>query len=181
MKKIFALILALALVLSLAACGGNANTPGNTDPNSGNNSPVLNLPAQPDPNSWKYTVQDVQILMHAEAAPVLEALGEPLTYTEEASCAFTGLDKTYNYGGFFLETYPVNDVDYIKSVCLMDDSSSTPEGICIGSPVADVEAAYGAECFNGTNAYIMTGTTSTLTIIVESGVVSSIIYDAIIE
>ena len=181
MKKIFALILALVMVQSLAACGGNANTPGNTDPNSGNNSPVINLPAQPDPNSWKYTVGDVEIMMHAPAAPILEALGEAVSYTEEASCAFTGLDKTYYYGGFYLETYPVGEEDFVNSVWLVDDSSTTPEGIYIGASQADVEAAYGAENFNGTNAYIMKGTTSTLTIIVESGVVSSIIYDAVLE
>jgi hypothetical protein len=135
----------------------------------------------PDASSWKYTVRGVDIQMHADAAPVLEALGEPVSYTEEASCAFTGLDKTYNYGGFFLNTYPIGDKDYIYGVCLMDDSSTTPEGIYIGATQAEVEAAYGTEGFNGSNAYVLTGTTSTLTIILTDGVVSSIQYDAVVE
>ena len=175
MKKIFALILALTMVFALAACGGET-APETTAPASGTAAPVT-----PDASSWKYTVRGVEIQMHADAAPVLEALGEPVSYTEEASCAFTGLDKTYNYGGFFLNTYPIGDADYIYGVCLMDDSSTTPEGIYIGATQAEVEAAYGADGFNGSNAYILKGTTSTLTIILSDGVVSSIQYDAVVE
>ena len=173
MKKIFALILALTMVLALAACGGE------TAPET--TAPAANAPGKTDASSWKYTVRGVDILMNAEAAPILEALGEPVSYTEEASCAFTGLDKTYNYGGFFLNTYPIGDADYIYGVCLMDDSSTTPEGIYIGATQAEVEAAYGADGFNGSNAYILKGTTSTLTIILSDGVVSSIQYDAVLE
>ena len=175
MKKILSLALCLVLALSMAACGGSpAET---TAPAvSGEMAPVT-----PDASSWKYTVNGTDILMHAPAAPVLEALGEPVSYTEEASCAFTGLDKTYFYGGFYLQTYPLGDADYIYSLWLIDDSSSTPEGIYIGSSKADVEAAYGAEGFNGSNAYVMTGTTSTLTIILDGETVTSIQYDAIVE
>ena len=176
MKKILALALALTMVLTLAACGGDK--PAET---TAPKAPAVAGPVTPDANSWKYTVRGVDVMMNAEAAPVLEALGEPVSYTEEASCAFTGLDKTYYYGGFYLQTYPLNDVDYIYSVWLVDDSSTTPEGVYIGASQAEVEAAYGAEGFNGSNAYIMTGTTSTLTILVENGVVTSIQYDAVIN
>ena len=172
MKKIFALVLALMLVLTMAACG--SETPAaSTEPKA----PAVQGPTTPDASSWKYTVRGVDVMMHAEAAPV----GEPVNFTEEASCAFTGLDKTYYYGGFYLQTYPLNDVDYIYSLWLVDDSSTTPEGIYIGASQAEVEDAYGAEAFNGSNAYILTGTTSKLTIILTDGRVSSIQYDAIIE
>ena len=176
MKKIFALALALMLVLTMAACGGE--TPAaTTEPKA----PAVLGPTQPDAASWKYTIRGVDVMMHAEAAPVLAALGDPISFTEEASCAFTGLDKTYNYGGFFLQTYPLGDVDYIYSAWLMDDSSETPEGIYIGATQAEVEAAYGADAFNGSNAYILTGTTSKLTVILTDGIVSSIQYDAVVE
>ena len=173
MKKIFALILALTMVLALAACGGD------TAPET--TAPAANAPGKTDASSWKYTVRGVDILMNAEAAPILEALGEPVSYTEEASCAFTGLDKTYYYGGFYLQTYPLGENDYIYAAWLVDDSSTTPEGIYIGATQAEVEAAYGADGFNGSNAYILKGTTSTLTIILSDGVVSSIQYDAVVE
>lgn len=179
MKKILSLILALTLVLGLAACGGEK--PAETTAPSTPASPSLQAPTLPDPNSHSYSVRGVNIQMHAPAAPILDALGEPVSYTEEASCAFTGLDKTYYYGGFYLQTYPLGDADYIYSVWLVDDSSSTNEGIYIGATQAEVEAAYGTEGFNGSNAYILTGTTSTLTIILTDGVVSSIQYDAVVE
>lgn len=179
MKKIFALVLALMLVLTMAACGGD-NPAESTEPST-SAAPSLQGPIQPDPNSWKYTVRGVDVMMNAEAAPVLLALGDAVSYTEEASCAFIGLDKTYYYGGFYLQTYPLGDADYIYSVWLVDDSSSTPEGIYIGSHKSEVEAAYGADAFNGSNAYVMTGTTSKLTIILENDVVTSIQYDAIVE
>ena len=86
MKKLIALALALTLALTLAACGGD--TPAETTAPA---APQVNAPTLPDPASWKYTVQGVDIMMHAPAAPILEALGEPVSYTEEASCAFTGL------------------------------------------------------------------------------------------
>ena len=174
MKKIFALILALAMVLSMVACGGES-APETTAP------AAANTPTTPDANSWKYSVQGVEIMMHAPAASILEALGEPVSYTEEASCAFSGLDKTYYYGGFYLQTYPMGDEDFVFSLWLVDDSSTTPEGIYIGASQAEVEAAYGAEGFNGSNAYILKGTTSILTIILDGGVVSSIQYDAVVE
>ena len=174
MKKIFALVLALMLVLTMAACGGET-APETTAP------AVQNTPTTPDAASWKYNVQGTDIMMHAPAASVLEALGEPVSYTEEASCAFTGLDKTYFYGGFYLQTYPMGEEDFIYSVWLVDDSSTTPEGIYIGATQAEVEAAYGTEGFNGSNAYVLKGTTSTLTIILDGGVVSSIQYDAVVE
>ena len=176
MKKIFALALALTMVLTLAACGGDK--PAET---TAPKAPSIVSPVTPDPAAFGYNVRGVDIEMHAEAAPILEALGEPVSYTEEASCAFTGLDKTYYYGGFYLQTYPLGDVDYIYSLWLMDDSSETPEGIYIGASQEEVEKAYGTDGFNGSNAYIMKGTTSTLTIILDDGVVSSIQYDAIIE
>ena len=175
MKKILSLILVLTMALALAACGG-APAETTAPAAAGEMAPIT-----PDASSWKYTVRGVDILMNAEAAPVLEALGEPVSYTEEASCAFTGLDKTYYYGGFYLQTYPLGEKDYIYSAWLVDDSSTTPEGIYIGASQADVEAAYGADGFNGSNAYVMTGTTSKLTIILTDGVVSSIQYDAIVE
>lgn len=176
MKKIFALVLAMMMVLTLAACGGET-APETTAPAA----PSVNTPTTPDASSWKYNVQGVDIMMHAPAASILEQLGDPVSYTEEASCAFTGLDKTYYYGGFYLQTYPIGEKDYIFSAWLVDDSSTTPEGIYIGATQAEVEAAYGTEGFNGSNAYVMTGTTSTLTVILTDGVVSSIQYDAVME
>lgn len=173
MKKILSLILVLSLALCLAACGGEE--PAETTAPS---TPEVQTPVDP---GYTFRVGETEIVMHANAAPVLEALGEPVSYTEEASCAFTGLDKTYYYGSYYLTTYPTGEEDFIYSLWLVDDSLSTPEGIYIGATQAQVEAAYGAEGYNGSNAYVMTKGASTLTIILDNGTVSSIQYDAVVE
>lgn len=166
MKKLISLILALTMVLCLSACGGGeAET----------TAPKANEPG------YTFVANGTEIAMTANAASIVEALGEPKTYTEEASCAFEGLDKTYFYGSFFMTTYPVGEEDFVYSLWLVDDTLSTPEGICIGSSKADVEAAYGADGYNGTNGYVFTKGASKLTIILDGDTVSSIQYDAVVD
>ena len=173
MKKILTLVLAACLVFSLAACG--SDTPGGTTSGSG-------TPSEPTVNEhFVFNYNGTAIKLHANMAPILAALGEPKTYTESTSCAFEGLDKTYYYGSFYIDTYPIGDQDYVYDFWFADDGVATTEGIYIGSTQAQVEAAYGADNFNGSNAYIMNKGESKLTIILTDGVVSSIVYDAVFE
>lgn len=123
---------------------------------------------------------ETEIRMNGEAAPVIEALGEPKTYTEEASCAFDGLDKTYFYGSFYLTTYPVGDKDYVYSLWFADDSVSTQEGVHIGSTRAQAEEAYDA-VFNEKGVLTLTRGDTRLTILLTGDEVSSIQYQAIVE
>ena len=179
MKKIICLILALAMMACFAACGSTetANNSGNTGTSNTHNG---DTPVAAN-DGYVFTFNGTNIPMHAEATDIIAALGKPKTYTEEASCAFTGLDKTYFYGSFYVQTYPVGDKDYIYSVWFADDSVSTQEGVYVGLAQADVAAKYGTAGFNGSNAYIMTKGESTLTVILKDGVVSSIQYDAVVE
>lgn len=174
MKKLICLILALAMMACLAACGGGETPADNEGNNNANNNTVVE-------KGYEFAYNGTTIAMSADAAPIVTALGEPKKYTEEASCAFTGMDKTYYYGGFYLQTYPMGDKDFVYSVWLADDSVSTQEGAYIGMSQSAVEGIYGTEGYNGTNGYILTKGKSTLTIILTDGVVSSIQYDAVVE
>lgn len=138
-------------------------------------------PEAPTAEGPRFTHQGTVITMDAEAAPILSALGQPQHCTEAASCAFDGMDKTYYYGSFYLSTYPTAEGERVYSLWFADDTVATAEGIRIGSPQAAVEAAYGAASFNGSNAYILTGKDSRLTIILTGGTVSSVQYEAILE
>lgn len=164
MKKMTAIVLALMLVLCMTAC----------DPETPQQPPV-------EKNNYVFTYNGVAIMMDAEATDIVAALGEPKSYTEETSCAFDGLDKTYYYGSFYLTTYPMDGKDYVYSVWFADDNVATAEGIRIGATQAQVEAAYGAAAYNGSNAYVMTKGDSTLTVIITDGAVSSIQYEIIIK
>lgn len=169
MKKLLSVLLVIGmLTLCLAGCDEQpAKDPDNGTPDAS--------------NCYSFTYNNVTMAIHGEAAQAVAALGEPKSYTEETSCAFEGLDKTYYYGGFYLETYPQGETDHVSSIWFADDSVSTAEGVCIGDDQAKVEAAYGADAYNGTNAYELTKDASKLTILLKDGAVSSIQYTAIFE
>ena len=131
--------------------------------------------------NFTFIYQGVAISPHGDAAPVIEALGDPKSYTEESSCAFEGLDKTYYYGPFYLSTYPMDGKDYIYTLWFADDTVATEEGIRIGSNQADVESVYGAYSFNGTNAYALIKGNSKLMLLITEGEVSAIRYEGMIQ
>ena len=173
MKKLIAILMAVALVLCLAACGNdeaanNNNPANNTDTNTDKG------PAQ---DSFSFTYNGTKIALHAPAAPIVEALGQYLDYSESTSCAFDGLDKTYTYSSFGFSTYPIGDKDYISSIWFLDDMVETDEGIAVGSSLAAVQAAFSsAENNNGT--FTVTKGHGKLQIKLEDDVVKDILFSA---
>ena len=73
MKKISLLALAVWIIACLWGCGASD--------------------ASSKQDGFAFTYNAVQITPGAEAKSILEALGEPKSYTEEPSCAFDGMDK----------------------------------------------------------------------------------------
>jgi len=181
MKKILIFVLAVCMLLSLAACGSDSTgDTGSTSGTNGTTGTTVGNTNEPTVNeAFVFTYKGTQIKLHANMAPILAALGEPKSYTEQASCAFEGLDKTYYYGGFYIDTYPIGNQDYVYDFWFADDSVATAEGIYIGATKAQVETAYGAASFNGSNAYEITEGDGMLTIILTDGVVSSIQYTVV--
>ena len=167
MKKIMIFAMIACMVMSLAGCAGGGSDTTTTAPSAD--------------GGFTFTYKGTEIALHAPAAPILEALGEPMKYTESASCAFEGLDKNYYFGSFYLDTYPKGEEDFVYGWWFADDSVKTDEGIYIGAAQGDVEAAYGADSYNGTNAYVVRREQGTLTIILEDGVVTSIQYAIVLE
>lgn len=174
MKKLLIVVLAVCMLLSMAACGTN-NAPAGTvgGNNGGSETTTPSVPAEDD---FIFEYKGTKISFHAPAAPIVAALGEPVKYTESTSCAFEGLDKSYYYGSFYLETYPKGEEDFVYGWWFADDSVATEEGIYIGATQAEVEKAYGTECYNGTNAFVVNKDAGSLTVILEDGLVSSIQY-----
>lgn len=169
MKKMIAFLLALSMLLCFVGCGKDETE-----------TAAPAAPAAPAVDGWSFDYNGTEIAISADAAPIVEALGEPKNYTEETSCAFEGLDKTYFYGNFYMTTYPQGDKDYVFSMWFVDDSLTTAEGIYIGADQADVEAAYGADTFNGSNAYIVEKGSTKLTVLIADGCVSSIQYELVV-
>ncbi len=188
MKKLFCILLAAAALLSLTACGSGGEPASNGSAPTAPAAVTQTPTAQPDnaetaPSEGEtglaFVYQGISIQPNAPAEPILSALGEPKSYTEEASCAFDGLDKTYYYGSFYLQTYPAEDGERVYCLWLVDDAVTTPEGVYIGATEQQVKDAYGEENLDG-NACIVTKGDCKLTLILTDGAVSSIQYDAIL-
>lgn len=153
MKKI-ALVLLFALVLT--GCGkektenaGNNNQPtsvenqNNQESLGSENNDKAETNKNNEPKGYVFEYNGVKIGMDMEAAPIIAALGEADSYFEAPSCAFDGLDKTYSYGSFEIDTYEQDGKDYISTVFFCDDLIETPEGVCLFETKADMIKAYG--------------------------------------
>jgi len=193
MRRFWSLTLALVLVLSLAACGGQ--NPPDTSKSQGDkshtgtgssSSGTTDEPgsAVPNPKAGSklvFTYKGCPLPMNAEFGPLLNYIGQPDSYFEAASCAFDGLDKTYTYDQIVVLTYPNEEddsIDYISSVRLLE-GISTPEGISIGDKASDVVAAYGNQYDDLGNQYSYQDGDTFLNFLLDGDTVTSIEYIAI--
>ena len=120
----------------------------------------------------------VSITTDVDMKGILEQLGEPVSYFEAESCAFQGLDKTYTYEHFRIETYPGGETDRISSIIFLDDIEETQEGIGIGMTKEDMENAYGTEYEENGGMTVYTKDGKHLSFLVKDGVIESIEYSS---
>ena len=154
-KKLFAILMTAGL-LALTGCGdservidgdvANVTTGSRSEDSTGEpeSSQTMEQHAETDVSKgYVFMASGVTVEVDADMAPVLQALGEPASYFEAASCAFEGLDKIYTYNGFEIDTYPLQDQDLVSAIILKDDSVTTAEGICIGDSLEKLQETYG--------------------------------------
>lgn len=133
MKKLIC-ILMLAVFLITGCSGGQSLAQEETT--SADNSQTGN-------QECYYVINDAKIVPGTDFSEALEILGEPVNYTEAASCYYEGMDKIYSYDGFEITTYPVGDKDFVQDINISSDKYTTVEGITIGSTLDAVVDAYG--------------------------------------
>ena len=148
----------------LAACGGTSDSKETTAAASGGKT-----------EGYTFTYKGTTLYMGQDAS-VLEKLGDYKDYSETPSCAFEGNDKQYYYGSFYVCVGTLNGKELIDNIWFADDTVETDEGLCIGDSKDKVEELYGADGFNGINAYVYEKDGHKLTIIINSDEVSSIQY-----
>ena len=127
-------------------------------------------------DTFVFEFDGVSMYVNQEAAGVLEALGEPNSYFEAASCAFEGLDKMYTYTSFEVDTYPEGDVDYISCIYFLDDLVETPEGVCLYMTQDDMIEAYGEDYTEVNGAFVYSKGNGDLSFIIEDGEIVAIEY-----
>lgn len=184
MKKIGSLLLVTMLIL--AGCGGSSsdaasNNAGSTEAGNvqasteaaTNNTEASQEEALP---GYVFAHNDVSFTVDMEAAPVIEALGEPTSYYEVPSCAFEGLEKIYDYTSFEITTYELDGADYIANIFLKDDLVETPEGVSLFMTYDDMAAAYGEDFTESEGQYVYTKDNMKLIFIATDGEILSIQY-----
>lgn len=129
------------------------------------------------PSGFVFTVKGFTVQMGEAAASVVEALGEPVNYFEAPSCAFDGLDKIYCYSGFEIYTFPIDDIDFISSINLTDDSVSTSERVYLGMTFENMTDIYGEDYVQSFGQYTYSLDDSTLAFLIEDGVIVAITYN----
>ncbi len=128
MKKWKVMALLLACVMCMAACGSADQGQGESDVSEQPSSQVTDAETQDKEEAgFVFVYGDTEIQMGHLMSEYLDALGEPISYFEAASCAFDGLDKMYSYNSFQITTYPVGDKDYVGSITFLDDMIETKE------------------------------------------------------
>lgn len=180
MKKLAVLLCTALLASSLCvACGGSGDS---SNKNSEAQSEQQQGGAQEEKvEGFAYVMNGTEIIPNAKMEPIVAALGEADSFFESDSCAFQGKDKVYTYGSVVINTYPENEVDYVYTIELKDDTVSTAEGIYVGSSVEDVKAKYGEPKEDTGVALVYEKGTSTLNFSYEDGAVTSIVYRANVE
>ncbi|MEX1308384.1 MAG: hypothetical protein AB1Z19_07645 [Eubacteriales bacterium] len=83
--------------------------------------------------------------LNSDASKLVDALGDDYTFSEAVSCAYTGMDKVYQYDGIMVFTYPLDDIDHIDEIYITSDAYSTAKGITVGSTLQDIQKAYGED------------------------------------
>ena len=133
----------LLFILMLAGCGNTYETAAvqqdalNSGKEKESNTDIS------EPKGYVFEYSGVKIGMDMHAAPILSELGEPASYFEAPSCAFDGLSKTYSYGSFEIDTYELDNEDFIAGIFFCDDMIETSEGVCLFDTKDTMVAAYG--------------------------------------
>ena len=183
MKNVKVLALILACAMSFAACGSaqeeqNGN---NVTEQSGGQTTQSDVQDK-ETAGYVFVYGETEIRVGHLMSEYLDALGEPISYYEAASCAFEGLDKMYSYNSFQITTYPVDDKDYVGSIVFLDDMVETKEGVSLFETKADMIAAYGENYVdeNGVLVYYPEGNTEgmRLCFILNGDEIVSIEYQA---
>ena len=148
-KKIMAAAF-ISFALLLTACSANKDT--TPERVSGGQTKVTVTESSGDAKANKNdTANGVNIVLDAETEPVVKAIGGNPVYTEKPSCAYVGIDYTYDYGAFVLYAQSKDGKELINTVEVRSDAvdvCGTKVGLTLpevkkilGQPSSDDETA----------------------------------------
>lgn len=192
MKKMFAVLLAMLMLLAQCACG-------NTDKPQETTAPVVTDAPATEPSATEegeldggfdigvvpvepfvFTFNGVTLIPGTvyDAA----ALPEPTSVYQVPSCAIEGTDNVYNFNDA-VEITAFNDgsQEIIYSIAIFDPNVCTDEGLYLGDDMARVIELYGEDYTENGTAMVYTKGNTELTIILQNGFVVDMEFKWITE
>ncbi len=177
MKKSMAMLLTLAVLVCLAACETEPAQTSQPTEAAQVTTQATTAPQDTEPaveEVFSFPVGNVELV--PGAAFNAAVLPEPVSIYQVPSCAFEGTDNVYDYGTAEVTVFDDGKQPIIYSIYLVGANTTTPEGLYLGDPAAQVDKLYGAErTENGTELVYQKGETL-LIIILDNGTVASIEY-----
>ena len=133
MKKLIAILLSLALIFALAACG---ETPSATDstPAPSDSTPVEE---QKKPEEAFFFLMDGVKLIPGNAFDA-DARPEANDVFQVPSCAIEGTDDVFGYDAVEITAYNDGTGPVIYSIYMLDPNVSTAEGLYLGDDLPTV-------------------------------------------
>ena len=195
MKKMIALLLAMLLVVSLAACAGGTvdpTAPSKPEPTkpSAPQQTVPSTPQQTEPSApqqtepsqaeevFSFTYEGVVLIPGTAFDPAV--LPEADSIFEVPSCAIEGTDNVYCYPSFELTAYNDGTGEVIYSIYLLDSNTATMEGLYVGDDLTRVKELYGTDDVENDTELTFTKGNTTLNLILDGETVISIEYRMVV-
>ncbi len=136
MKRFFKLLAASALLMAvLFSVGCGTGTPQKSQ-------------GYDEKSDLCLAIDGVKYDIRTDSAPLLAALGDDYEFSEQISCIYEGMDKSFTYDGLTISTVPVDGKDIIEMFTITNDKYKTERGITVGASLEDVIAAYGDRYFD---------------------------------
>ncbi len=117
-----------------------------------------------------------RVSLNENMSSVLSKLGKASSVSSAPSCHGDGEDKTYEYNGFTIYTYPSGGNDLVLEINVQSSAIPTSKGIKAGSSLNDITAVYGNNYTNDGNYIVFSSGIKTLQFFMSGNTVSEIDY-----
>lgn len=183
MRKLIAMLALLVLVLTLTACGSDAEM--NADlviTRAAEETEIAqeeNIQEESVKEEFCFVAEGVELIPGSDFDPTV--LPEAVSLYTVPSCAIEGTDNVYNYETFEITAYDDGTGEVIYSIYIIDPNTTTPEGLALGDGLDRVLELYGDGYQLNGAAYDFYGTETMLSIIIQNEAVASIEYRMITD
>lgn len=193
MKKMFAVLLALTMLLSLTACDSGEKPQETTQPTpvetTASSAEMVEPETTAAPEETQASVVDQDpfcftfegVMLTPGTVYDATALPEPNSVYQVPSCAIEGTDNVYSFDTVEITAFHDGTQEIIYAIAIFDPNVCTDEGLYLGDDAARVVELYGENHTENGTAMVYTRGNTMLTIILQGGFVADMEFSWIAE